>query len=157
VRLWNPATGKELRQIKMGGQRDMEMRFRNVMGMQGGMGMMGMGMSMFPSAFSPDSRVLALVNVDNKVRLWETATGKERRSWRVNQSGVSVLAFSPDGSLLATGSPDETVRLWDTLNGKLVRGCVGHRGRIQAIAFSPDAKLLATGSEDHVVRIWEVG
>src|SRR5262249_28001274 len=99
-------------------------------------------------AFSPDGRVLATSSSgDDKVRLWEVASGKEivrvdglkhcgggERTWWDN----CLVAFSPDGRLLATAvsernfrkCTDLAVTLWDVATGKEMIRLVGHRNLI---------------------------
>jgi WD40 repeat protein len=65
------------------------------------------------AAFSPDGRILAVVDCDGQVRLWDVSRGREvRRLLEHGAWGVS-LAFSPDGKALATGGADATVLIWD--------------------------------------------
>jgi WD40 repeat protein len=64
-------------------------------------------------AFSPDGRMIATGQGDGAVRLWETATGKQRRCFTGHRDSVWRVAFSPDGKRLASGSDDLTVLLWD--------------------------------------------
>jgi WD40 repeat protein len=70
------------------------------------------------TAFSSDGRMLASGSTgqeigDNRVHLWEVATGSERCALAGHQYTVSALAFSPDGNLLVSGSRDGTALVWD--------------------------------------------
>jgi parallel beta-helix repeat protein len=64
-------------------------------------------------AFSPDGRLLASGSLDDTIKLWEVASGREVRTLSGHTSWVNSVAFSPDGRLLASGSDDRTIRLWD--------------------------------------------
>jgi WD40 repeat protein len=64
-------------------------------------------------SFSPDDQLLA--SSDGQVlHLWETATGKEIRTFRGHRGDIDFLAFSRDGRRLASTSSDSTVLIWDT-------------------------------------------
>src|SRR5207249_4932970 len=63
--------------------------------------------------FAADGRSLASMSSDGTVRLWETATGRERASFRGHEGRVKAGALSPDGRLLASGGADSTAILWD--------------------------------------------
>jgi hypothetical protein len=67
--------------------------------------------------FSPDGRVLDLSD-GNLVRLWEIASGKERRSFSGHRAEVSALAFSRDGRTLFSGSNDTTAVVWDLIGDR---------------------------------------
>jgi WD40 repeat protein len=111
-------------------------------------------------AFSPDGRILASADSNQRLRLWDVTSGKLSAVSQAPRLG-SGLAFSPDGKLLAGASTDSTVRLWDAATGKEVRQI----GRFQpaslrllqaAVAFSPDGKRLASSSNDTAVQLWDV-
>ncbi|MER5908527.1 WD40 repeat domain-containing protein [Streptomyces mirabilis] len=93
---------------------------------------------------------------DRTERLWDTATGRSRRSLTGHTALTGALAFSPDGRTLASGSDDNTVRLWDTATGVTRVTLAGHTGAVLSVAFSPDGRTLVTGSTDQTVRRWNV-
>src|SRR5262249_46123385 len=50
--------------------------------------------------------------VDHVIRVWEAATGKERRRFQGHRGPICSVAFAPYGKLLASGSEDTSVLLW---------------------------------------------
>jgi WD40 repeat protein len=50
---------------------------------------------------------------ENEIRLWDSATGRERGSLNGHTGPVRAIDFSRNGRLLASGSDDKTVMLWD--------------------------------------------
>jgi WD40 repeat protein len=131
VRLWDTATGKELRRCT------------------------GHGDQVVSVAFSPDGKTLATGSGDGTARLWDAATGKELHRLA---HGVLVHAtvFSPDGKTLATSGFDQNIRLWDVARGEEVRQIHGTDSQaIYGVAFSPDGKLLASAAFDNLVRLWD--
>jgi WD40 repeat protein len=106
-------------------------------------------------AFSPDGRLLATASDLETARLWDPATGEDRRTLTGHAGAVWAVAFSPDGQLLATASEDKTARLWDPATGEDRRTLTGHAGAVWAVVFSPDGQLLATASQDKTTRLWD--
>jgi dipeptidyl aminopeptidase/acylaminoacyl peptidase len=119
IRLWDLATGKELRQYT---------------------GHKGWVRSV---AFAPDGKTFASGGKDKIIRLWETATGKELRRYEGHQNWIQYLAFSPDGKVLASRSTGQTLRLWDTASVRQVRQIDLQPYTSASVAFSPDSQLLA--------------
>jgi WD40 repeat protein len=83
--------------------------------------------------FSPDGRWLAWSAEDGKLRLTDTATGKEVRTLGAPEQTryLAGLAFSPDGKRLATRGYDGAVRLWDVATGRQVRQLAPARAALQ--------------------------
>jgi WD40 repeat protein len=116
-------------------------------------------------AISADGRMLASRGPDKSIRVWEVATGGERR--RFNEpgemhytghwTGTQFLAFSPDNCTLVTGGSDDLfARRWDIATGKQLSPFAGHRGWVGALDFSADGKVLATGSQDSTTLLWNM-
>jgi hypothetical protein len=108
-------------------------------------------------AFSPDGKTLASVSLNNMIRLWDVASGKELRT--INAEGVYSVIFSPDGKTLAAGSSYRTIttiRQWEVATGRELRTLSGHAEPVASVAFSPDGKTLASGSADKSIKLWDV-
>jgi WD40 repeat protein len=106
-------------------------------------------------ALSPDGRLLAAVNQDGVVKLWDRSADRERGTLAGSRARASCLAFSPDGARLAVAEGNQ-VRVWDTADGTLRQTLSGHRDLIRCLAFSPDGAALATAGNDRGIRLWDL-
>jgi WD40 repeat protein len=180
LRLWDAATGRQIRQLS---EPDCEY---------------------YSLAFSPDSRTLAASTGDplrgghTAVRFWDVASGRELRRLDGHTQAAYTLAFAPDGlSLLSVSSgqvilwdltgerprqqwthlrgaaclavapdraalasvgesDDKVVLVWDVATGKERTRLQGHERGVLALAFSPDGRRLASANPFEPVRIWDV-
>jgi WD40 repeat protein len=108
-------------------------------------------------AFMPDGKTaIAAFQDDNKLRIYDVASGKERLTIDAHKQGVWTAVPSPDGKFVATGGGDNLIRLWDAATFKEIRSFAGHTKEVTALAFSPDSKTLASGGADHNIRTWDI-
>jgi WD40 repeat protein len=180
IRIWDPATGKQVHKLEGHGQRVFCLDFSadsKLLGSHGTDQLLrlhdlttGKTLRQFNAgpthwtglAFSPDGKIVALMGSDWFVRLFDTGSGKLIRQIAPPpgsfdfQSQTRRPAFSPDGRLLVTGGADRLVHLWEVSSGVERRSFSGHTGSIRAWAFSPDGKTLASGSADTTVLLWDI-
>src|SRR5262249_11747074 len=100
-------------------------------------------------AFTPDNKTLVSGSIDQTIRFWDVATGKQ-----VRQREGSFFTMPPDGKFLALPPiPKGTeVELREVATGKLVRKLGGHKRdespfrpfSVSPGPFSPDGKKLLT-------------
>jgi len=128
VRLWDAATGQEIRCLHW-----TEDAVTGV-------------------AFSPNGNTLAAVSRDGRLAVWDAASGQELDRWHAharfygepNGQAATSLAFSADGRLLATGR--ETVLIWEAATGRKRAEVPGRWEGIRALAFTPDGSALVIAS-----------
>ncbi|HEV3262863.1 MAG TPA: protein kinase [Gemmataceae bacterium] len=105
------------------------------------------------AAFSPNGRRVLTVDADDRVRLWEAATGHPIGQAVEHPGQVLAAAFSPDSQGILSACLDETRQLWLTAPGRAFRIPLRHAGTVGAVAFSPDGRTLLAG-DDQMIRLW---
>jgi RNA polymerase sigma factor (sigma-70 family) len=150
VRLWDLATGKELRRFdwaeaspdsEPGPSHDgMMQQFEHQAREERALNNL--------AALSPDGRFVA-ASRGEVVCWWETASGKRLHQVQTGQKRLLQLTFSADaGSLLTLGTGGETIAVWDVATGKCVRRSEAKAGggnvaNDQNALVSPGWKYLA--------------
>jgi TIR domain/WD domain, G-beta repeat len=106
-------------------------------------------------AISPDGRFA--LSGSSLLESWELATGKELGTFGGIGSGfVNSVAFSPDGRNALSSGGSNTSTLWDVATGKEIREFAGHIDTVNSVAFSPDGRSALSGSDDDTLRLWDV-
>ena len=123
------------------------------------------------TAFSPDSRTLAIGDDSGTIQLRNTddparpQPGKNIPTSNGDQFGVASMAFSPDGHILASVDFSGTIQLWTALGplGRPPLGAAtdtnassGIQLALQSVAYSADDRTLALLIGDGTVDLWDV-
>jgi WD40 repeat protein/uncharacterized caspase-like protein len=117
IKLWETATGRELRNLSSGRQS-------------------AIGMSPF-IAFSGDSRFVAAAAGENSVKVWDVTSGREVQTLTSGEGGVAsalvgvyFIAFSSSDQIVTIS---DAVRVWNVPTGKELR-TIG-TGALNGLAF----------------------
>jgi WD40 repeat protein len=130
TRVWDPATGEQLRALGDQAEKTWSMAWR------------------------PDGTQVA-TGSDRTVHIWDPRTGTAIHTLHGHRRAVTSTRWSPDGSLLATASADGTARIWDPITGANSHTITGHADWVKALAWSPDGNHLATGDRNGWIHIWD--
>src|SRR5690606_39563441 len=131
ARLWDAATGAELRQF----------------GEEG-------GGEILTAALSPDARLVLTADWD-AARLWDAETGEQRAELIGHDAEVVSAAFSRDGRLVLTADWD-AARLWDAETDAEVQRLGGPGAIVASATFTPDEERVLVSGEDVTVGLWDV-
>ena len=107
-------------------------------------------------AFSPDGKRLAIGCGDGAIRVWDTASGREKAQWRGHRLAATAVAWTTDGGRVVTGAKDGTIRIWEAIAGSELLALQVHDGPVTSVALSPDGTQVASSSEDGTARLWGI-
>ncbi len=121
LRLWDRATGKELRRFPVPEGKNPPVMPPRAVG-----GWVGMKRGPGVVSLSRDGKVLALAAASpgQGIVLWDVATGEQLRQFKVLAGGVGGLAFTPDGKTLVVARAPGPFTCWTPPRA---RNCVRSR------------------------------
>lgn len=143
IKLWDTATGRELRNLSSGKQS-------------------AMGMS--PAiAFSRDGRFIAAAGGENTVKVWEVASGREVQTLTSGEGGLAsvggiyFIGFSSNNRLVTIS---DAVRVWDLATAQVIStmgagglntlAMMGGEGGAVLSADGTQLARVSTGAEDKI-------
>ena len=107
-------------------------------------------------AFSPDGKTLANGSLNGTIRLWDTSSGKLKRTLKDQFGFIKSLTFSPDGKMLASGSEDGSILVWDIETGKNKLYLAERVYSISCVSFSRDGSMVVGGSLEGDIYLFDV-
>jgi RNA polymerase sigma factor (sigma-70 family) len=138
ARLWDAATGKELRRFA------------------------GHHSAVRHVALSPNAKLLAAAEDraseehPGQVCVWDVATGKERARWSGPKEGIGCLAWAADNRTLGVGGRDGSVRLHQPGAAAPTATFAWHKREVHCLVFSPDATICVSCGGDGLIAMTDL-
>jgi periodic tryptophan protein 2 len=109
-------------------------------------------------AYSPDGQVIATGGDDNKVKLWNVASGFCFVTFTQHTGPVTATAFLPNGQAVLTASMDGTVRAFDLVRYRNFRTLVSNTPcQFCSLAVDPSGDIVCAGSMDtYAICVWSM-
>jgi WD40 repeat protein len=177
VKLWNVASGREIRAMTNHSDRAIDLGFlsnqtaliadwnRNVWqwnlvsgteikiikaGYGGNCGVWHTG------RFSADGKRFLGVCSRNNLEFWDMELRSILYTLTGHSKAIRQVSFSLDGKFAVSGSEDDTIKVWDLNTGREIYTLSGYAGNVNAVTFSPNGKTLLSGGDDKVLKLWDI-
>lgn len=110
--------------------------------------------------FSPDWSLLAIINGDGSVDIWNVVTAEKKFSIPLTNPNIGALEFNPTGQYLALTSYDYSIRLWDVKTNTQVHIWADHQNNDPYSSFSPDgsvfAVIISPTVQSQAIQLWDI-
>jgi hypothetical protein len=109
-------------------------------------------------AWSPDGTLIASVNADGSVMVWDASTGKTLDHYTSPVSFVKVLSmvWLPRNYLLILSERvNNTIDAWNPITGSVFLS-ITLPISVSVGAWSPDGQRMAFDAGDHTIQVWNV-
>ena len=108
-------------------------------------------------AFDPGGATLAAASSNDRLRLFDAASGALLAEGRGHRRGISALAFDPRGERLVSGGPDRTALIWrrePLAAERVLEGC--ERPPLE-LGWSADGERVLAVTMAGALHVWEAG
>jgi WD40 repeat protein len=109
--------------------------------------------TVFGVDFSRDGKYLASGAADKFVKVFETQTGKQARSFEGHTHQVLGVSWKADGSLLASAGADNAIKVWNFETGEQQRNIATHSKQVTSIQFLGTGPDILSASGDKTARL----
>jgi WD40 repeat protein len=106
-------------------------------------------------ALSSDGLYAASGGLDQTVRIWNLASGKEEQVLRGHTKQVWGVAFLPSSRQVVSSSWDTTARLWDVKTAQELKR-FNHPVDVNGVTVSRDGSKILTGCDNKKGYLWAV-
>lgn len=107
--------------------------------------------------FSPDGKRIASSGLDNSVRLWNIASGKEIFNLLIKEAYfINNVVFTPDGKNLISGGGDNQVKIINSGTGRIEHVFHAVESPVESVSLSPNGRRLAAAGKDGRIDLWDV-
>jgi WD40 repeat protein len=110
--------------------------------------------TVFGASLSPDGATVAVGCVDNTVRAFESATGKERYKISSHENWPLSTVFGIDSKRFVSVGRDRAAKLIDANAGQFLENVNQMRGELTAVARHPTKDEIVIGGEDRVPYVY---
>ncbi len=131
VKLWDVATGTELRSLR------------------------GHTYNVESIAFSRDGTLLVSLGGGNDIKIWNVLAGTLTQTIKP-AAYTNSIAISPDGQTIAGGDNRGHINLWNLQDPREPRVLAAQTPRVNSVAFSADGRFLVGGGDEATVTIWNL-
>ncbi len=107
-------------------------------------------------AVTPDGTRIVSASEDQRLKVWELASGRELLTLGGHSSDVYAVAITPDGRYVVSASEDKSLRVWDLASGREVLTLRGHTSSITGVAITPDGRLAVSACWDQTLKVWDL-
>jgi WD40 repeat protein len=152
VKLWDVATGKELRTVR-----------RQVFGLRNIALIRQSPEAVNSIALASNGKTLAFGDGYGTVSIWSASNGLHQATFLCGSDEVSSLlceakavVVSADDRTLLAGTSDGKIRIWDVVAGKEKYVLGASDLAVNCLALSSDGKMMASGDEEGRVALWEM-
>jgi WD40 repeat protein/serine/threonine protein kinase len=105
----------------------------------------------FTARFVSGEHEILTAGADGAARLWDAATGRQRKSFRGDSHFLVDAALSPDGTFVVAGGSGGFLRFWDTASERLLWVLQTHRSFVVGVHYE-GSDLVTRGFAGDVAR-----